>query len=265
MEGFFPERSISRRGVGRRYLTVFFSSVVAILAVFVLAGLINWTTLSWRDHFGQLTLDGDDHWYRNFEYLHTQEMQDRDVLFQGIGASISNLKQADIVILGHSVLEFGLEQDQIKEFERKYNIRIFNLTMPGVASGEFSRLLIKKWDVHPKIWIINADDYPTNFFEPSLQDFFTTGRNSIDAIVHSSWWTGYQNAVVRNTRYTIEMAAFRDLPDFVRNWFFPSFINHPKSPVYTNHPNAGDPPISVSTTERLISGTYRPTRQEMPR
>jgi hypothetical protein len=57
--------------------------------------------------------------------LATQEMQDRDILYHGIGASsLDNLKKADIVFLTHSVLEYAIDNEQIEPFERKYEVRI---------------------------------------------------------------------------------------------------------------------------------------------
>jgi len=211
--------------VDKRQISTYLAIVAAMIGGFILLlmlwGLIRPHDFTRRDHFGQVDLNGDPSLYMNFQNLATKGMQDRDILFHGFGESINNLKKADIVFLGHSVLEFGIDQQQIAAFEKEHNVRIFNLSMPGVASGEFSRLLIKKWSIHPKIWIINADDYPENFFTPSMQDFFGTGSNSISAIANSSNLSAYKNVASRSVRYRLEKTAFAHLPVTLRDMMFP--------------------------------------------
>lgn len=185
--------------------------LVALLAI-AFFGFFQMSPFKARDHFGQIALNGDDRWYMNFANLITEEMQDRDILYHGIGSSIDHLRQADIIILGHSVLEFGIDNDEIERFERDHNVKIYNLTNPGIASGQYVKKLIDKWGLKPKLWIINADDYPADFFNPVMDDFFASGRNSVFRIVDSSRFTAYLNVASRNIRWRIELWLADHLP-----------------------------------------------------
>lgn len=184
----------------------------------VLAGLcfviaiLGWGTSSDRDHFGSEPLRGSLDWFENYEGLVTRQMQDRDVFYHNIGRSIENARKADIIILGHSVLQFALINQQIEEFERKYQVRIFNMVMPGLASGAFIRKVIKRWGISPRIWIVNADDYPANFFNDAMDDFAASGSSSVQQIVRTARVVGYFNVARRDIRWAAEKAVARYLP-----------------------------------------------------
>jgi hypothetical protein len=165
-----------------------------------------------RDHFASTPLKGSADWFENYEGLVTRQMQDRDVYFHNVGHSIENARRADIIILGHSVLEFALVNQQIEEFEQKYHIRIFNMVMPGLASGAFVRRVIKRWDIKPHIWIINTDDHPANFFNDAMDDFAASGSNSVQQIARTSRVVGFFNVARRDIRWAAEKAVARYLP-----------------------------------------------------
>jgi hypothetical protein len=171
-----------------------------------------WGASGERDHFASAPLKGSADWFENYEGLVTRQMQDRDIFYHNIGHSIENARKADIIILGHSVLEFAIVNRQIEEFERRYHIRIFNMVMPGLASGAFVRRVIKRWDVKPHIWIINADDHPANFFNDAMDDFAASGSSSVQEIAKTSRVVGFFNVARRDIRWAAEKAAARYLP-----------------------------------------------------
>lgn len=45
----------------------------------------------------------------------------------------------------------------------------------GVRSGEFSHEIIKRWNIQPKLWVINVDDQFDPFFSPSLNMWWFKG------------------------------------------------------------------------------------------
>ena len=185
-----------------------------MIAAFLCFGI---ATLSWgisgeRDHFASASLNGSSDWFENYEGLVTRQMQDRDVFYHNVGHSIENARKADIIILGHSVLEFAIVNQQIEEFERLYQVRIFNMTMPGLASGAFIRKVIKRWDIKPRIWIINTDDHPANFFNEAIDDFAASGSSSAQQISKTSRIVGFFNIARRDIRWAAEKAAARYLP-----------------------------------------------------
>jgi hypothetical protein len=80
--------------------------------------ILAWGMSGERDHFASTPLKGSADWFENYEGLVTRQMQDRDVFYHNVGHSIENARKADIIILGHSVLEFALVNQQIEEFQR---------------------------------------------------------------------------------------------------------------------------------------------------
>ena len=83
------------------------------------------------------------------------EIQDNDVFFHGIGRSIQNAQQADILSVGTSRPLLGIDWSFFEDFERKHHIKMFNMSFAGVPSGEFASRIIRKWGLKPQIWIID--------------------------------------------------------------------------------------------------------------
>jgi hypothetical protein len=174
--------------------------------------LFAWGMSGERDHFASTPLRGSADWYENYEGLVTRQMQDRDIFFHNVGHSIENARRADIIVLGHSVLEFALINQQIEDFEQKYQIRIFNMVMPGLVSGAFVRKVIKRWDIKPRIWIVNTDDHPASFFNDAMDDFAASGSSAVQQIAKTSRVVGFFNVARRDIRWAAERAAARYLP-----------------------------------------------------
>src|SRR5215475_10358059 len=156
-----------------------------VLSVLVFALL---TYSPGQDHVASIPLNGDGAWYYNYEVGLT--IQDQDIFFHGIGHSIDNARQADIIFLGQSTLIYGLDWRLFDEFELKHHLRMFNMGFAGVDSGEFSRRIIRKFDLQPKLWIINAHRYlPDNengFFYRSLDS--AAGIPALAVTQYSRLW-----------------------------------------------------------------------------
>jgi hypothetical protein len=174
--------------------------------------IFTWGMFGERGHFASASLKGSKDWFENYEGLVTRQMQDRDIFYHNIGRSIKNARDADIIILGHSVLEFALIDEQIEELARRYHVRVFNMVRPGLASGAFIRKVIKRWNITPRVWIINADDYPANFFNDAMDDFAASGGSSVQQITRTSRVVGFFNVARRDIRWAAEKAAARYLP-----------------------------------------------------
>jgi hypothetical protein len=198
------------RFTARSYHCYLSSMALAVLCFGI--AILAWGTSGPRDHFASAPLEGSADWFENYEGLVTRQMQDRDIYFHNIGHSIENARKADIIILGHSVLEFALVNQQIEEFEQRYHIRIFNMVMPGLASGAFVRKVIKRWDIRPRIWIVNTDDHPANFFNDAMDDFAAFGSSSVQEIAKTPRMLGFFNVARRDIRWAAEKAAARYLP-----------------------------------------------------
>jgi hypothetical protein len=162
--------------------------------------------------------------YRAYNSFPHPEIQDRDVYFHNIGRSIEGAQKADIIILGHSVWFYGLDDEQVRAFNKKHGIRLFNMASAGNSSGDFIRAVIKRWDIHPGLWVINDDDEAVSFFNPGIDDAAATGSASSMQIVRTWRLEGFLHAFARNVRWSIgDLAGY--LPESMRNRLFPAYAS----------------------------------------
>ena len=115
------------------------------------------------------TLINGESYYKNFGGRLRAEIQDQDLFLNNIDHVIDEVKEADIVILGPSFSSFAFDQSILNRFQEKYHIKIFNMSFIGIRGGEFSRILINKWSLRPKLWVINTDSQFTPFFSDSVE------------------------------------------------------------------------------------------------
>jgi hypothetical protein len=112
-----------------------------------------------RDHFASIPNAMGLTWYCDLSGDTVSEFQDQDIFFHNIGSSIEDLKRADIVMVGSSLVAFALDHDVIKnEIKDRFGLNFYNLSFVGVTNGDFSKLILEKYSIKPKILIINADD-----------------------------------------------------------------------------------------------------------
>ncbi len=158
------------------------------------------------DHFTAMVPSGKTAWYQDLAGDYVTEIQDQDLFYHNIGRSIENARRADIVILGSSLVAFALSEDVIRNrLEKPYGLNFFNMSFVGVASGEFSRQIIEKYHLHPRLWIINADDGGGggNFFSRNLTRAFGADVRAIPAAQHGRT-RAYYDVVRRNLRWRLE-------------------------------------------------------------
>jgi hypothetical protein len=170
-----------------------------------------------QDHFSAISLAGDGNWYRNFKQSNflgvtRRDIQDRDILFHDIGRSVSNARAADIILLGHSMMNWGMDWRTLEVFQKKHGIRIFNLASAGDASGEFLLQIIRKHRLHPRLWVINVDDTGASFFAASLDTFGNFGKSAANVVVTYSKWQALKNVLGRNVLWRLWGAARVMLP-----------------------------------------------------
>jgi len=196
----------------KRYVGTFFGlSGLATIAI-LCCGLM-FPGLRSADHFAAIPLGADPSWYQNWNDLRRREIQDRDILYHNVGHSIEHAREADIIFIGHSMVLWGIRYDAMRDFAQKYRLKIFNLASAGDGSGEFLREVIKKWNIHPKLWIINVDDVGDNrFFVPKLADQGNSGASSAENVVRTSRLTGTLNVYRRNVNWRIELFLKQHLP-----------------------------------------------------
>jgi hypothetical protein len=159
------------------------------------------------DHFAAITRPGNTAWYQNLAGNYVTEIQDQDLFFHNIGRSIDYARQADVIILGSSLVSFALNEDVIRaRLEKPYGLKFYNMAFVGVASGEFSRRIVEKSGLHPQLWIINADDGGGggNFFGRNLTRAFGADVKEIPAARYGRMRALYE-VVRRNLRWRFEV------------------------------------------------------------
>lgn len=188
-----------------------------------------------QDQPGSIPLRGDGSWYHNYEP--NFEIQDNDIFYHGIGASIRNAQQADIIFLGTSKVLFGLDRDAFAAFEARHHLKMFDMAFAGVASGEFSARIIHKWNLRPKIWVIDLfsgadpEAFDTSFFDPSLLSSSGFGSSAVARVVAYSDAQALKNVIGRNLRWRTK-AAIGLLADYpyrsatTGNWYLDTWPGH---------------------------------------
>jgi hypothetical protein len=165
------------RGYAKGFFAVNALFLVAMLALFCwpMEAKISARASQTNNHSGDHSGDhpgaiGDDDWYMSFRRSRSTQALDRNVMYHDIGRSMQHARDADIVILGHSMALFALDWRVLREFSARYGLKIYNLASGGDASGEFLLRVALKNGLRPKIWLINADDHDKEFFSEYLSD-----------------------------------------------------------------------------------------------
>ena len=232
------------------------------------------------DHFAAIATAGKPSWYLDLAGDYVTEIQDQDLFFHDIGRSIDHVRDADIVILGSSLVAFALSEDVIRgRLEKPYGLKFFNMSFVGVASGEFSRQVIEKYRLHPRLWIINADDGGGggNFFSRNLTRAFGADVKAIPAVQRGRT-RAYYDVVRRNLRWRFEEATVG-----MRNWLlipsktiiprfsrsdesgavdmsgFPGFLADDNPPVKMNRdPDCHTTPEVIATAREFVRSLGAP-------
>ena len=100
----------------------------------------------------------DSTWYLAFK---DGPQLDHYVLFHGLGRSIESARAADILVLGSSRTQFGLPDAPLRAFERRHGVKIFHLGFGFSEPNAFPLEIIEKFDLRPKLVIVNADGFTT--------------------------------------------------------------------------------------------------------
>jgi hypothetical protein len=207
-KGALPATGLAReRGIGR--MCGIYLACLAGVTVLILGGACLYLGRQAGDHFAAISPAGQSFWYRDFAGDYVTEIQDQELFFHNIGRSIDEVRQADIVILGSSLVSFALSADVIRErLEKPNSLRFYNMAFVGIASGEFSRQIIEKYHLHPRLLIINADDGGGggNFFSRNLTRAFGADVRPIPAVQHGRM-RAYDAVIRRNLRWRFEAAT----------------------------------------------------------
>jgi hypothetical protein len=223
----------------------FFSPIVIIVCS------IGWLTYSSsQDHIASISRDGDGTWYRNYEIVDGL-IQDQDIFWHGIGHSIEQARRADVIFLGNSKVLFALDWRMFAAFEQKHRVKMFNMGFAGIPSGAFARRIIRKWALHPQLWVINFDadqrGYKFSFFASELFGSQTLRDTMPERVIESNKAQGIVHVVGRNVRWRVKMLAGRFNAYSYRsassgNWFideWPNYASEQNPPILTESESRG--------------------------
>jgi hypothetical protein len=175
-----------------------------------------------QDHFAAISLDRDGKWFAN--YVINDPILDTDIFFHGIGRSIEHAREAEIIFVGTSRVVFGLNWRVFDAFAQEHRLKMFNMAFAGVMSGNFSKLLIHKWDLKPRLWVVDVytydSTYGNSFFKP---DQYIGGNEGPS--MRRSWLEAYLHVAMIDFRWRWKMAlGGMDAPSSYRsgetgNWY----------------------------------------------
>jgi hypothetical protein len=81
------------------------------------------------------------------------------IVYHGLENVAPPLRAADVLILGHSRTMYAFTRDFVERFEARTHLRCYVL---GFGQGEqdiFPEAIIRKYDLHPRFVIANADNF----------------------------------------------------------------------------------------------------------
>src|ERR1700722_12483391 len=108
-------------GSAWRHISSYWSAFAVTIAILFILNAW-WIHSPGQDHIASIPLNGDGAWYHNYEIAF--EMQDEEIFYHGIGHSIENAQQADIIFLGFSRMIFAIDWRIFEDFERKHHLKM---------------------------------------------------------------------------------------------------------------------------------------------
>jgi hypothetical protein len=151
----------------RTYVAVLFSGIV-LAGLF--AGWVHYTAL-----FPLWIIGCDGSEYSDDRYLATCTAgpfieYERGALFLGMEAdAVMHLSKADVLFVGNSRTQFAFSTEAIETY---FEARGASYYLAGFPHGEndlFPAALIRKWDLRPKVIVVNTDEFFTNYITPLAQ------------------------------------------------------------------------------------------------
>jgi hypothetical protein len=84
---------------------------------------------------------------------------DHVALYHGLCHTVKYLKRADVLFLGNSRMMYGLRQDQLDRTFQRLGMSYYLLGFGHAEADRFPDAIVRKFDLHPKLVIVNADAY----------------------------------------------------------------------------------------------------------
>lgn len=156
-----------------------------------------------RDFLAEIAKPGDATWYRDVGGRKRFQIQDQDIFYSNVGHSIAAARASDIVLLGPSFVGRGIDRQTLQASAQLDGLKIYNMSFLGIRGGEFSRRIISRWNIRPRLWLINADDQFVHFFSDDLNLTIGDDRTPVAAATRSRL-AGNLAVLRRNINWQIE-------------------------------------------------------------
>lgn len=149
----------------RSFWLAYFITLSLIFILPLSSGFFFLPSLTWKD-LDRINYDEsihsppDNNWYLASDF---KGNLDYDVIYYNFGKSIENANKADIIILGNSRILSAFDESILKYYGNHYGLKFFNMGFGHIESYKFPYTIIKKYDLRPKIVIINAEDFRDDF------------------------------------------------------------------------------------------------------
>lgn len=127
---------------------------------------------------------------------------DHHVLYHGVDAtSHERLTSADVLLLGNSRLMFALDRPALRGFFPRVGLSYFMLGFGHNETNEFPQALIARFDLHPRLVIVNADR------------FFVADQSAwADRVREESWFDAWKRYRETEVSHAVRRAVHRVVP-----------------------------------------------------
>ena len=202
------------------------------------------TEPAWGDWY--VAVDEDSH---NWEH---------DILYTGYGSAIERARQADILIIGTSRTELGLDPDALAGFCAEHGVSIYNMALGFAESSVLPMEIIRRHDLRPRLLLVGYDagkDLPffTDATSPLAQKILHDGPWPELKYTYGSLWTReLQRAIWPLFPYYLG----REAPVIYRSWSTGAFSRaafgwEPRGgQVFTTEPDDKTPEQRARETDR---------------
>jgi len=137
-------------------------------------------------------------------------------VYDNLDGEADALKHADVLFVGDSLILFALQnQPMLQHFFGERGMRYFFLAFSAEADEIFPERIVRKFNLHPKWVIVDADDFFGMAPSPAASKAMAFGR-----------FEGWKHRFETETSFTVQRAIHRIFPYFgMPQWdFHPQWI-----------------------------------------
>lgn len=129
---------------------------------------------------------------------------DHVVTWNDIGGAMQNARRADVLFFGTSQMQFALPPHAVRAFTRRTGLTAYSLALPFAERDEFALALIEKYDLRPRVAVVN------------VTGFFTNDESMVGLKVRADgYWPGLASVWEERLAAMVWPSASRVLPSFV--------------------------------------------------